>query len=209
MNTCGQDAQPSVHFILNKKKGMIHHEYHLRQRFWQQHTHALALRTRNKIEEGRFVPIGTLSQWIQIRGEDRDNPVVLFLHGGPGIVNSAFTPIFRAWEHDFTLVQWDQPGAGKTFRQNGRARKDPLTIEGMVQDGIEATEWVLRHLNQRRLILFAISWGTVLGTLMVKRRPDLFWAYVGTGQFVNWTTSEPPATSLPWSAYRCGEMPQR
>jgi pimeloyl-ACP methyl ester carboxylesterase len=157
----------------------------------EQQAHMLALRTPNKTEESRFVPIGTLSQWIQIRGEDRDNPVVLFLHGGPGIVNSAFTPIFRAWEHDFTLVQWDQPGAGKTFRRNGRARKDPLTIEGMVQDSIEVTEWVLRHLNQRRLILFAISWGTVLGTLMAKRRPDLFWAYVGTGQFVNWTTSEP------------------
>jgi pimeloyl-ACP methyl ester carboxylesterase len=151
----------------------------------------LRIRTPNKIEEGRFVQIGALAQWIQIRGESRDNPVLLVLHGGPGIAFSAFTPVFRSWERDFTLVQWDQPGAGKTLSRNGRAASaDTLTIEGMVQDGIQVVEWVLRHLDQRKLILFAASWGTVLGTIMVKRRPDLFWAYVGVGQFVNATQGE-------------------
>jgi pimeloyl-ACP methyl ester carboxylesterase len=153
---------------------------------------ALRIRTPNKIEEGRFVQIGALAQWIHIRGESRDNPVLLVLHGGPGIAFSAFTPIFRSWERDFTLVQWDQPGAGKTLSRNGRAASaESLTIEGMVQDGIQVVEWVLRHLHQRKLILFAASWGTVLGTSMVKRRPDLFWAYVGAGQFVNAAQSEP------------------
>ena len=152
---------------------------------------ALAIRTPNKIEEGRFVQIGGLAQWIHIRGESRDNPILLVVHGGPGIAFSAFTPRFRAWERDFTLVQWDQPGAGKTASRNGEAGNDALTIERMAQDGIEVTEWVLGHLNQRKLILFAASWGTILGTLMVKRRPDLFWAYVGSGQFVDATSSEP------------------
>jgi len=152
---------------------------------------ALRIRTPTKIEERRFVQIGALAQWIHIRGENRDNPVLLILHGGPGIAFSAFTPIFRAWEHDFTLVQWDQPGAGKTASRNGRAGSDALTVESMVQDGIQVTEWILRHLKARKLILFATSWGTVLGTIMVKRRPDLFWAYVGTGQFVNAALSEP------------------
>src|SRR5712691_6609593 len=77
-----------------------------------QHARALALQTPNKIEEGQFVEIGNLAQWIQIRGQNRDNPVLLVLHGGPGIAFSALTPIFRMWEHDFTVVQWDQPGAG-------------------------------------------------------------------------------------------------
>jgi pimeloyl-ACP methyl ester carboxylesterase len=159
-------------------------------RQWRQ-GRMLALKTPNKIEEGRFVPIGGLPQWIQIRGEGRDNPIMLFLHGGPGIVHSAFTPTFRGWEHEFTLVQWDQRGAGKTASRNGHIGKSSLTIEGMVEDGIQVTEWVLQHLNQRKIIIFAISWGTILGTIMIKRRPDLFSAYVGTGQFVNWTTGEP------------------
>ncbi|HEU5437655.1 MAG TPA: alpha/beta hydrolase [Ktedonobacterales bacterium] len=146
---------------------------------------ALAIRTPNKIQEGQFVQIGALAQWIQIRGENRDNPILLVIHGGPGIAFSAFTPRFRAWERDFTIVQWDQPGAGKTASRNGRAGSDSLTIESMAQDGIQVTEWVLRHLNQRKLILFGASWGTVLGTLMVKRRSEHFWAYVGAGQFVD------------------------
>src|SRR5215467_14623366 len=69
---------------------------------------ALRIRTPNKIEEGRYVQIGALAQWIQVRGESRNNPMVLILHGGPGIAFSAFTPRFRSWERDFTLVQWDQ-----------------------------------------------------------------------------------------------------
>jgi pimeloyl-ACP methyl ester carboxylesterase len=158
---------------------------------------ALRIRTPNKIEEGRYVQIGILAQWIQIRGEHRDNPILLVLHGGPGIAFSAFTPIFRSWERDFTLVQWDQPGAGKTLSRNGRvASADALTIEHMVQDGIQVVEWVLRHLGQRKLILFAASWGTVLGTTMAKRRPDLFWAYVGAGQFVNAAQGEPLGYAL-------------
>src|SRR5215472_4050894 len=118
----------------------------------QQRARELALQTPNKIEEGQFVQIGALAQWIQIRGEDRDNPILLILHGGPGIAFSAFTPIFRSWEHDLTVVQWDQPGAGKTASRNGQAGSDALTIEGMAQDGIAVVEWVLRHLNQRKLI---------------------------------------------------------
>jgi len=61
----------------------------------QQRVRTLALQTPNKIEEGQFVQIGNLAQWIQIRGENRDNPVLLILHGGPGIAFSALTPIFR------------------------------------------------------------------------------------------------------------------
>lgn len=155
-----------------------------------QQARALAIRTPNKIEEGRFVQIGALDQWIQIRGENRDNPILLVLHGGPGIAFSAFTPLFRTWERDFTIVQWDQPGTGKTASRNGQASYDALTIESMVQDGIQMTEWVLRHLNQRKLMLFAVSWGTILGTIMVKRRPDLFLAYVGSGQVVNGPNGE-------------------
>lgn len=158
---------------------------------------ALRIRTPDKIEEGHFVQIGALEQWIQIRGESRDNPILLVLHGGPGFACSAFTPTFRSWERDFTVVLWDQPGAGKTLSRNGRAASGAsLTIERMAQDGIQVAEWVLRHLHQRKLILFASSWGTILGASMVTLRPDLFWAYTGAGQFVNATLGEPQGYEL-------------
>ena len=119
----------------------------------QQRARSLALQTPNKIEEGQFVQIGTLAQWIQIRGENRDNPILLILHGGPGIAFSALTPVFWAWESSFTIVQWDQPGAGKTAGRSSRAKNnDALTIESMVQNGIQVAEWVLHHLHQPKLI---------------------------------------------------------
>lgn len=155
-----------------------------------QHARALALQAPKRIEEGRFVQVGDIDQWIQIRGEDRDNPVLLVLHGGPGLSYVPFTPTFRSWEQHFTVVQWDQRGAGKTYSRNDKAGSEPMTIDRMVQDGIEVTEFVLTHLNKSKLILFAHSWGTILGIPMLKRRPDLFSAYVGTGQIVAMANSE-------------------
>lgn len=146
---------------------------------------ALAIRTPNGIQEGQYVQIGGREQWVQIRGEDRDNPVLLFLHGGPGVANSPLTALFRGWERDFTVVQWDQPGAGKTASRNGKRAYAGLSVETMVSDSIEVAEWALRRLNKRQLIVFGTSWGSLLGIQLVKRRPDLVLAYVGEGQFVD------------------------
>ena len=75
---------------------------------------ALAIRTPNRIEESMFVKIGGIDQWVQIRGENRDNPVLVILHGGPGSSYVPFTQTIRSWERYFTVVQWDQRGSGKT-----------------------------------------------------------------------------------------------
>ena len=78
----------------------------------------LTINTPNGIVEEHFVRVGGIDQWIQIRGEDRDNPVMLILHGGPGWSNSTFTLSLRSWEKHFTVVQWDHRGTGKTLRRN-------------------------------------------------------------------------------------------
>src|SRR4051794_204548 len=90
-------------------------------RAWRQHENAQALATTSAhgIAEASFVKIGGIEQWITIRGENRENPVVLMLHGGPGGAMSNLSAIFRPWENDFTVVQWDQRGAGKTYARNG------------------------------------------------------------------------------------------
>jgi pimeloyl-ACP methyl ester carboxylesterase len=156
-------------------------------RAYRQHQNAvsLAIHTPNGIDEAMFVPIGGINQWITIRGQNRDNPVVLFLHGGPGTpTNLLDFSMAPAWTPTFTLVQWDQRGAGKTFASGGTSASD-ITIDRMSQDGIELTEFLRGHLHKDKIILVGHSWGSILGVHMAKARPDLFYAYVGAGQVVN------------------------
>src|SRR5687767_15663033 len=91
----------------------------------------------NAIKEEAFVRIGGIEQWISIRGQNVDNPVILVLHGGPGVSNAPFAPAFVPWEKDFTVVEWDQRGAGRTFGRNGAQLTGTLSIDRLTQDGIE------------------------------------------------------------------------
>jgi pimeloyl-ACP methyl ester carboxylesterase len=143
----------------------------------------LVIRSPAGIAEGRFVELGGIRQWITIRGEDRANPVLLILAGGPGNSLVPLAPVFRGWERDFTVVQWDQRGAGKTYGANGRAEA-PMTMDQMVSDGIELSRYLRDRLQPARLAVVGHSWGSMLGVLMVKAHPELYCAYVGTGQVV-------------------------
>jgi pimeloyl-ACP methyl ester carboxylesterase len=153
-----------------------------RKRIQQKLAKDLVLTTPNGIVEGRFIKIGGIDQWVTIRGEDWRNPVLFFVHGGPGSTYSVFTPLLRSWERHFTIVQWDQRGAGKTFRKNGKAGSGILTFDRLTRDGIEIAEFLCKRLDQENIILVGCSVGSITGTMMVKRRPDLFSAYVGTDQ---------------------------
>jgi pimeloyl-ACP methyl ester carboxylesterase len=141
------------------------------------------------VQVGRFVRIGGIDQWITLRGENADNPVLLLLHGGPGNPMSGLAyPRLRPWEAHFTVAQWDQRGAGKTFGRHGKTGAGEMSLDQMVRDGIEVAE--CRKLNKDKIILLGLSWGSILGTEMVHRRPDLFSAYVGTGQVVDMKRGE-------------------
>ncbi len=145
----------------------------------------MAIDTRRGVNEAGYVRIGGIDQWVQIRGDDRRNPVLLWLNGGPGFSTISGTRLVRDWEKRFTVVMWDQRGEGRTFLSTGAKRSAPMTIDRMTQDGIELSEYLRRHLHKDKIILFGHSWGTVLGVGMVKRRPDLFSVYVATGQVTN------------------------
>jgi len=135
------------------------------------------------INEGRYVMIGGIEQWITIRGEDRRNPVLLFLHGGPGDATNPWGyAAFRSWLKAFTVVQWDQRGAGRTLGKSGPSVAATITIDRLTQDGIELAETLRRILQKDKIILVGHSWGSILGVFMAKARPDLFSAFVGTGQ---------------------------
>jgi hypothetical protein len=102
-----------------------------------------AIASPNGIDEASFVTVGGIEQWITIRGEDRDNPVLLFLHGGPADVTNPWSfAMFAPWEAHFTVVQWDQRGAGRTLGKSGPSVASTMTLDRMKQDGIELTEYL-------------------------------------------------------------------
>jgi pimeloyl-ACP methyl ester carboxylesterase len=152
-------------------------------RAWRRRQVARALTItspRGIVDEG-FARIGGIEQWISIRGEDRDNPILVVVHGGPGSPYSIFTPRVRAWERHFTIVQWDQRGAGKTFRRNrATAVDDTLTFDRLARDGLELVEHICARLGHAKVILLGSSAGTIVSTAMVKQRPERFHAYVAT-----------------------------
>ncbi|MBC7954437.1 MAG: alpha/beta hydrolase [Cytophagales bacterium] len=136
---------------------------------------------------GFFVTVGGIEQWVEVHGQrpEQDRPVMLYLHGGPGASSRPAVRCWEPWTDHFTVVHWDQRGTGRTLQHNGEAACGPLTIDRMVRDGLDLSEQLCRTMGTARLLLLGHSWGSVLGVHMASRRPDLFCAYVGTGQLVN------------------------
>src|SRR5437867_11259392 len=100
-----------------------------------------AITSPDGIDEGRYLMVGGIEQWITIRGEDRRNPVLLFLHGGPGDATNPWGyAVLRSWLKFFTVVQWDQRGTGRTLGKSGPSVAPTITIDRMTQDGIELAE---------------------------------------------------------------------
>ncbi len=139
------------------------------------------------IAELTTVTLGGKPQALMLRGRSTDNPVLLHLAGGPGGTDLGAMRADTSLEEHFVVVVWDQRGTGKSY-----AALDPvatLTLEQMVSDTLELADYLRQRFNEERIYLTGNSWGTILGTLAVQRRPDLFHAYVGTGQMVS-----PPET---------------
>jgi proline iminopeptidase len=140
------------------------------------------------IEDTGLVAIGGIDQWISVRGSSADNPLILWLHGGPGYPMAAETWTFqRPWEDFFTMVHWDQRGCGKTARANeGRVEAgtsaEPLTIARVQQDAEELIEYLLQRYGKRKLLLLGHSFGSIIGMRIARDRPELLHAYIGVGQ---------------------------
>ena len=130
------------------------------------------------------VNLGDMEQWLLIRGEDRNNPVLLWLHGGPG---SAQMPIAHAFnsemEKDFIVVHWDQRGAGKSNPRN--FDESTMTIKQYVQDAHELTLYLKEEYNQEKIYLLGHSWGTQFGILLAQAYPEDYHAYIGVSQVVD------------------------
>jgi pimeloyl-ACP methyl ester carboxylesterase len=149
-----------------------------------------ASRTQN-IDEKGFVSIGGIEQWVTVKGDSCANPIILFLSGGPGNPLSPFSDaVFGAWSKDFTVVQWDQRGAGMTYGRSPPAPGSTLTMKQMSDDGAELTAYLTHRFGKKKVILWGSSWGSLLGVHMTKAHPQLFYAYLGTAQGVSYRENE-------------------
>ena len=139
-----------------------------------------AINEPNSIASLERIRIGGVDQYILIRGNDSSLPVLLFLHGGPGMPAMYLAHAFqRELEKEFVVVQWDRRGAGKSYRED---ISSTLTTEQLVADTVELTNVLRARFHQDKIYLVGHSWGTYLGMLVIARHPELYHAYVGIGQ---------------------------
>jgi pimeloyl-ACP methyl ester carboxylesterase len=134
-----------------------------------------------------------------VRGNDRRNPILLYVHGGPGAAEMVEAYGYqRPWEDFFTVVQWDQRGAGKTYASNTPEAMAPgMTIEGMVRDAEEMIGYLRRMYGKEKIFLLGHSWGSVVGATIAHRHPEWLHAYIGAGQIADMRESE--AVGYQWA----------
>ncbi len=144
------------------------------------------------IDKMETIKIGGIDQCLYIRGKDVENPILLFLHGGPGTPEMPLLYTFQyKWEDAFTVVHWDQRGTGKTYFANDMKSVTPtISFEQAIEDAWEVTQYLQRKFNKRKIVVLGYSWGSVLGTALVQTYPEAFSAYIGVGQVVNGAEGE-------------------
>ena len=144
------------------------------------------------VERHEKVRIGGIEQRVSIRGMDQRNPVLLVIHGGPGWVSMPTSWYFqRGWEDYFTVVQWDQRGAGSTYAANDPAAVAPsMTTQRMVADAEEMVAWLRKEFGRDKIFVLGHSWGSYLGLEVAKRHPGWLYAYIGAGQVTDMPASE-------------------
>lgn len=129
------------------------------------------------------ITLGGIKQWILIRSHNVENPLLLYLHGGPGSPEMGFAHKFdRKLERYFTIVNWDQRGGGKSFSR--KIPKESMTVDQFFSDAHELIQYLLKRFNKEKIVLVGHSWGSYLGILLVQKFPELFSAYVGIGQVI-------------------------
>jgi len=141
--------------------------------------------TPNGIEETRKVKLGGVEQWITIRGRDRANPVLLVIHGGPGTPTMPLSWAYQdPWEDYFTVVNWDQRGAGKNWKDtDAEALAKTMSLDRLAADANELVDRLRAELHKPKILVLGFSYGTVIGAKLAIEHPQGIAAYIGVGQF--------------------------
>ncbi|MFI5188107.1 MAG: alpha/beta hydrolase, partial [Chitinophagales bacterium] len=125
--------------------------------------------------------IGNYKQWVLVRGEDTSKPVLLFLHGGPGMPSMFLAhQLYEKLEKEFIVVHWDRRGAGKSY--SSKLDTNTINVKQLIADTRDLTDTLRRMFHKNKIILAGHSWGSYLGMIVAKEYPDLYYCYVGIAQ---------------------------
>ena len=137
------------------------------------------------LDEEKVIEINGIKQWLSIRGQHVNHPIILFVHGGPG---SPMTPMIYKYqkylEDEYTIVNWEQRNTGRTYFLNKAKETEiqkKLCIEQYVDDIYEVVTY-LKETYKKDIIIMGHSWGSTIGAIFVKQHPELVKAYIGIGQ---------------------------
>ena len=127
---------------------------------------------------------GGVRQWIHIKGENIENPILLFLHGGPGFTHMPFSHYdSKELEKHFIVVNWDQRYAGKSYSED--FDPETLNIKQHLSDTYELIQLLRKRFSKDKIFLSGHSWGSILGLYTTYKHPELIYAYIGIGQVIN------------------------
>lgn len=140
------------------------------------------------LDEVRWVTIGGMPQAIHVLGRAPASPLLLFLHGGPGVPHMPFTYVNAALAESFVVVHWDQRGAGKTFCAS--PQNIPRSVDDLVSDASEMVDWLCREFGQEKITVVGHSCGSAIGALLASRDPARIAAFVGLGQVADLQSAE-------------------
>ncbi len=143
----------------------------------------------SSISEKIFVNIGCIKQGMFIKGKDRNNPVLLFLHGGPGMPTYFLAEKYpTGLENNFTVCYWEQRGGGISYNRDISAGS--ITLDQLISDAIEVTNYLSKRFGQEKIYLMGHSWGSLIGIQAAAKAPELYHAYIGVSQVSKQNESE-------------------
>ena len=144
---------------------------------------------KNRIHEKIFINIGNTRQGMFIVGKNINNPVLLFLHGGPGMPTFFLEKQYpTGMEQHFTVCYWEQTGGGISFSPD--ISPEEMSVDRIVKDAIEVTKYLRQRFGKEKIYLMGHSWGSLIGILTSAKAPHLFEAYIGVAQITNQSESE-------------------
>lgn len=140
------------------------------------------------ISEITKIELNGRKEWIAMRGENKENPVLLFLAGGPGGSQiAAVRHDLEELEKHFVVVNWDQPGSGKSYYASS---KNSLVVNDYIEDGLELTEYLCERFGKDKIYVVGESWGSALGIFLASERPYRYHSVIGTGQMIDFLETE-------------------
>jgi len=143
------------------------------------------IRSENGIQEELTIKLGGIEQFIQIRGENQQNPVIIFLHGGPASPMGYAAYYYQTGlEDEYTIINYDQRGCGRTYYANDESMEG-VTAEQLLADLHELVTYACERFGQEKVIILGHSWGTILGTRYAQEHPEKVTAYIGISQIID------------------------